>query len=144
MNNKTKIIQNNNVNIQYLVNTLNNRISFVITKNYSNIKFFLKDNNQHLEQALAANKKIKDCFESFIYKYNDYILNKDTLPIKKLSNKEIEAITFIFEKEQDSIIEVMKDFNKLGKFSELNSRINERLTYNNKCLEELFDIFDSD
>lgn len=131
-------------NINYIVNTLTHRLKFVLNKNYSNVTFYLKGNKQDTEQALAANKKLSDCFDSFISKYNSFILNDDTVPIKKLSSKEIDSLTFIFNKEQDLIIEVMKDFNKLGKFPKFNENINSQLNYNTQCFEALLNIFDVD
>ena len=80
-----------NDNITYIVNTISNRVSFLTSKNYSNINHFLKGNQKEYELAMAANKKISDCFQSFIHKYNDYI-NDQSQPIKKLSLKETDKI----------------------------------------------------
>ncbi|MBX9839699.1 MAG: hypothetical protein K2X69_15455 [Silvanigrellaceae bacterium] len=132
-----------NDNITYIVNTISNRVSFLTSKNYSNINHFLKGNQKEYELAMAANKKISDCFQSFIHKYNDYI-NDQSQPIKKLSLKETDVLYIIMTAEQDSLINVMNDIKRLGQYKDFNKSINSKLDYNNNCFEELLNLFNTD
>lgn len=133
----------NKDNITHIVDTLRVRVSFVTSRNYSNINYFLKGNQKEYVLAMAANKKISDCFQSFTYKYNDYI-NDQSQPIKKLSLKEIETLYLILDEERDSLINVMNDLKRLGQYKDFNKSINSKLDYNNKCFEELLNLFNTD
>jgi hypothetical protein len=148
MNNNENDNNSNNTKILYIIKTLSDRVDYITSDNYSNITLFLAGNSKEIEMASASNKKLNDCFLSFVHKYNSYVDSRDTSsesqPIKKLSLKEIETLDFLFNEEQDYIIQVMGNIKKLISSSNLNTSIDNKLKYNNECFELLFNLFEVD